>query len=50
MINVLNTLTSGLNQVVRAKTTGSHMALHKRNSRAESGRELFGAQKTQQVF
>jgi len=37
----MNTLTSGLNQAVRVKTTGSHVDLRTRNSGAESGRELF---------
>ena len=36
---------SGLNQAVRAKTTGSHVALCVRNSGAESGRELFKGSK-----
>jgi len=29
---------------------GSHVALHECNSGSESGRELFKAQKTRQVF
>ena len=36
-----NTLEAGLNQVVRAKTTRLHVALHTRNSDAKSGRELL---------
>jgi len=36
---------AGLNQAVRAKTTGSHVALHKRNSGAKSGIELFKGSK-----
>jgi len=36
---------SGLNQVVRAKTTGSHVALHVCNSGTKSGRELFKGSK-----
>jgi len=36
----INTLTSGLNQAVCAKTIGSHVVLRVRNSGAESGREL----------
>jgi len=42
---VVNTLTSGINQAVCVKTTGSHVALCARNSDAESGRELFKGSK-----
>jgi len=41
----LNTFASDLNQAVRAKTTGSYVALRERNSGAESSRELFKGSK-----
>jgi len=41
----VNTFAPGLNQVVRAKTAGSHVALHECNCSAESGRELFKGSK-----
>jgi len=40
-----NTFASGLNQAVRAKTTGSHVALSVRNSGTENNRELFKGSK-----
>jgi len=36
---------SGLNQAVRIKTTGLHVALRVRNSGTESGRELLKGSK-----
>jgi len=42
---MFNTFVAGLNQAVHAKTSGSHVALHERNSGAESSRELFRGSK-----
>jgi len=42
---LVNTFAAGLNQVVHAKTGGSHVALHGLNSGVISARELFKCSK-----
>jgi len=48
--NSLNTFTSGLNQAVHAKATGSHMALHALTLASKAVESYSKAQKMWQVF